>query len=323
MSFQSVASSLLFLLCLSAASIPARAQEMPFLGGDQGNPFSFFFDDTHFMDASGPGNQRVHLNEQRFGMNIPISTDEKTFWNALLRGQRIYIDEKLVIADRGFVIPGEFGSVEAGLGWGEKRSEQHRVGASATLGSSGRTLLSKQNAVEVSFNAFTEHKQDDGNAWIYFLNYSNNRVILNNVPLPGFAYVMKKETTTMVMGVPFFFVFVNSMPWLLNATLSPFYTGAETTYIMGWPQIFAGVGWTPRAYQNLVKDDAEDRLIYEKKEASLGLRLPFGRQKNVSLAYVHSFNRQFYLGESPLKSNSERVVLGDAGGLQLKMKFAF
>ncbi|MBX3033245.1 MAG: hypothetical protein KF865_04910 [Bdellovibrionaceae bacterium] len=302
---------------------PVLAQDMPFLGDEGGNPFVFVLESLHAAPAEATGGPKTAMSEQKMLMSLPLVTGEETSWKAVLKGQRMTLDEDLVIADRNFTLPRDLGSAELGLGWQRRSSPQRRLSVVGALGSTGRSLLSNRNAVEVSFNVLSENKVDDEGTWIYFLNYSNNRTLLNNVPLPGFAYVLKRDSTVYVMGVPFIFFFKHSGRWLMNAALSPFFVGSEVTYIWGWPQFFAGLGWMPRSYQNLVTDDAEDRLFYEKKEGTLGLRLPFGKQKSASLAYVHNFDRKFYLGESTGKIHSDVLTLKNAGSLQFKMKYTF
>jgi len=41
------------------------------------------------------------------------------------------------------------------------------------------------------------------NSWLLALSYSNNRPYLNNIPLPGFAYIIRGDRFNAMIGFPF------------------------------------------------------------------------------------------------------------------------
>jgi hypothetical protein len=81
------------------------------------------------------------------------------------------------------------------------------------------------------------------------------------------------------------------------------------------------VNWTPKSYANLI-DNSDERLLYDKKEIGLGVRMILGRRGSVSLGYVHIFDRRLLIAKSIRDDGIESVDLKETDGLQLKFRFA-
>ena len=297
------------------------AQEMGFLGGEGGSAYSFGLEHLYEnAPASMPG---FRIEEQKGSLSIPVYVEGESSYSLGIRGQRVILGESLRFADRGVDLPEEFGTAELSLAWNKKDSFGNRMGAYASYGHAGRRILDNGLSPIVTLNLFTERLADGGNSWLFFLNYANNRAILNNIPIPGFAYSINGKAGRLMLGIPFIFGFWRPDPFMLSTFLSPFGASAEVAYRFYGPlMVYTNAAWRPKAFQNLV-EGSEDRLIFEKKELSLGLRAMFGRQSNISLGYVRNIDRRFLLGRSLRDPNSDTITIPDSDGWQARLKFTF
>lgn len=265
----------------------------------------------------------VSLTETRLQAGVPIYKSERAIWSVHARGHALSLGRTLRIADRNFEIPKDFGSAEVGFGANFPRADVSR-GFSATIGTTGRRLFDAENTRALSLTYFSEWKTAPDHSWYFLVSYSNNRTVFNNIPIPGFAYGYTQKSLRLMVGAPFAFVFWMPLPYVLNATLSPFSSSADLGYIIHGPwQAMTSVAWQPRSFQNLAPDIDKQRLLFDRKEATFGVRAMFGPFHSVSLAYVYQFDRRLFIGESLSKRASSAADLEDSGGIQFKLRTSF
>lgn len=306
--------SLTALLLLLQTCNPVFAQDFPVLGA---NPKGLIAGEFSSTGGKSP------YEESKLQLNVPFYKGEKNTWFATGRGNLVSLDETLIIADRGYEIPKDFGGADFGFGASFPGEKVNR-GFTASVGSTGRSLFDHENARVFSATYFSDWKTQSGNSLYFFLSYSNNRTVFNNIPLPGFAYGIQRETFRLMAGLPFAFVWWMPRPWMMTASASPFHSGAELAYLIGpiW-QFAAGGSWQPRSFQNLAPDVDDERLLFDKKEWTVGPRVSFGPAHSASLMYVYQFDRRFFIGESLNDRHSTATELADAGGVQFKFKTSF
>ncbi len=299
---------------LTVFAMTAQAQDFGAMGGGL----------TSGTQLSAEGHALDGLEEGRIGLISTVYRDEQTSFALIGRGERTRLNGRyLRFPKRNVDVPTEFGSADFGFSVNHHSPHENKYGLSATFGSAGTRLLENEYSPIVSATITWERPSIDGRSWIYFVNYSNNRPTFNNIPLPGFAYAIREKSRTLVFGLPFIFGNWRPDPWMCTVVSSPFVVMSEVGYRVRGPlQVFSGIGWFPRSYQNLVQG-SDDRLIFDKKEANAGVRLFLGPQTQISLSYLYSFDRRFMLGESVLEENPDVVKLDDDHGAQLKLKFGF
>lgn len=307
----------LILVCF-LASITAWAQEIPFLGGGL-DAYSVSFEHQRSMAPhSDPG---LSFSEQNARVNLPLYKNETTTGAFTARGTRTEMGEEIRFKESGTKVPRLFGSADFGTAWLTQTDSGDKYGLSASYGDAGTDLFSGANKPNLAATFFYEDDRSE-TSWVYFLSYSNNRTTLNNIPIPGFAYVVKKREYTAAFGLPFLFWNWRPDPIYITTFASPFGIAGEMAYRFFGPlQSFASLSWMPKAYQNLVEDE-DDRVIFDKREADLGFRFLSGRTGSLSAAYVYNFDRRFLLGESITK-HDESFSIGDSAGIQMKFKASF
>jgi hypothetical protein len=261
------------------------------------------------------------IDEQKGSVAVPVySTPEKGF-ALTARGSRSHLSEPLYFGGNNVLVPEEFGAADFGFAWSKASPSGNRFSASATYGNAGTRLFSGEGKSIFGANLFWQRKKEE-HSWFYFLSYSNNRAVLNNVPVPGFAYAKMTRSYTAAVGLPF--AFVNWRPGAFNliVMVSPFSAGTDLAYGFWGPlSAFVGAGWTPRSY--IIVTGSEDRLMVDEKNAIGGLRMNFGKGGTASIAYVHGFGRKFKYGKSLFDEDVETLEIGDASGVQLKTRFSF
>lgn len=284
------------------------------------------------MGAADPANpiafsaetQYLDIEEQRGQLAIPIHKGDSNWSWIALRGQRVLFNRPVMMADKNLEIPQEIGSADISANYASTNLLGEVSSYSLSYGTTGRRLFDADNTKTITGNWMIEKKSGEKHNWLFGLNYSNNRTILNNIPIPIVAYAWNFEKSKFIVGAPFLFGLWRPMPLILMAVASPFFAMTEASYFVYGPlQLHGGLAWLPRVFQSLDSADRNQRFFYEKTEWTAGLRLPLSRTNSVSLAYAYDFNREFYLGQSRDERASEVVTRGGSGGLQMKARFSF
>lgn len=311
--------NLRLILLASLLATPVFAQEMPFLSGGGLDAFAFAFEHQRSMaPRSDPG---LSFSEQNAKMVVPLYKDSATAGAFTARGTRTEMGEEIEFQESGTKVPRLFGSADFGYSWMTEKLSGDKYGMSASYGDAGTDLFSGDNKPNLAATFFYEDDMVE-TSWVYFITYSNNRTTLNNIPIPGIAYVIKKREYTAAFGLPFLFWNWRPDPWNFTTFASPFGVAGEAAYRFFGPlQTFGSLSWAPKAYQNLVEDE-DDRVIFDKKEVDLGFRVSAGRMASLSVAYVYNFDRRFLLGES-INDHEESFSIGDSAGIQAKFKASF
>lgn len=309
------------LLIIAAFSNNAAAMDASMLGGQSPDSLHLAFEHQH--TSSPESSPSVNVEEQKGVLTILIAKGTKSSLAFIGGGHRTELSESLRFPDRNVVIPKEIQSTQAGLSWSTQAETGNRYGISASYGRAGTGFWSGDGSAIMNVTGSMEKPLANGNSWLFFLNYSNNRTTLNNIPLPGVAYSIKGKSYRIILGLPFAMIHLRTGLVSLTAAGSPFSASADLgVRVWGPVQVYGNVAWLPKAYQNLV-EGSEDRLIFEGKELGSGLRLYLGRQASISAGYVRAFDRRFQLGKSRTKTSSSPVHLGDADGFQAKLSFGF
>ena len=301
------------LLVVFFASLSVHAQDVPLGGADPTNPVVMTLE-TLYAD----------LQEQRGSLTVPVHNAGHSWSWFSFRGHRVLFDRPIQFPSRSLEIPQEIGALDASYNWAFSNSKGEITSVSAGIGTTGRRLFDTENVTALSLNALHERKLENKNNWLFGLNYSNNRAVYNNIPIPIVAYVWNGERSKIVAGLPFVFGLWRPMPVIVSAMLSPFFIMAETSvFAYGPVQVYGNYSWAPRVFQNLDSSDRARRLFYVKQELGFGLRVPFSRTSNVSVGYAHDFGRRFYFGTSVSAADSETVSWDAVDAIQAKLKWTF
>lgn len=204
---------------------------------------------------------------------------------------------RVVIPDTGVFVPRRLWDLRAGAGYARRLGERRRWGANVSLGSASDEPFLAWREDQLSASAFYQLPSRRRNSWLLLLNYSNNRPFLNDVPLPGFAYVFddREDRVSGIVGFPF--AFVRWRPddaWTLSAGL---FGGAawslEAARRLGPAAFYARVERSPLQWLRHDRASATDRLVFDSKDARLGARLG-GRGLSLDVSAGRVFDRRFF-----------------------------
>ena len=284
---------------------------MPGLGSDPQNPIGFAFDQL-----------QTDLEDQRLSISLPTHTHEASWSTATVRGQRLLFQNERQLD--GVLIPQEVGSADVGFSWTGVNASSEQTSASVSVGTTGRRLFHEDNGRSLGATVVTEKKDSPTTSWLYGLSYSNNRTVLNNIPIPIVARTWTAEKYKLVLGAPFVFLLYKPMPLVMTVFGTPFGAGAESSYYVYGPlALYGSYGWQPRVFQNLDPRDRNERFFYEKHQAGAGVRMALSAKSHVSIGYVYDFDRRLFMGRSLTNKRSDVVYLPNAGGFQLRAKLSF
>jgi hypothetical protein len=220
----------------------------------------------------------------------------------------------VVLPQSGVVVPTHLWHLQGGGGYTHEIGDRRRWGASAALGSaSDRPFLTWRDD-QAQASAYYQMPSRERNSWIFLLNYSNNRSFANNVPLPGFAYVIDdpKHRLNAIVGFPFLFArWRADDDWTLSAGV---FGGAsyffETSRRLSEPvSLYARFERTPQQWLRAGRTESRDRLIFDSKSAVLGMRAKLAPQLSLEASAGRVFDRRFF--ESRDASHSGGIAKAD------------
>jgi hypothetical protein len=150
--------------------------------------------------------------------------------------------------------------------------------------------------------------------WILFVNYSNNRTFLNNIPLPAVGYIYNPEPgISMAFGVPFVFLNWIDFPYHMTSfALTPSQISLDTAHeLTGYIRWFVAGSYTARSYLHVNRLDEDDRLYLREGQLELGLRGPLSKILSLQIGLGGSFEKRLYEAESAFSSGNDKLELDD------------
>ncbi len=263
----------------------------------------------------GPGGPAV--TDQSLQGTLLLTRERDRQWSAGARAGRFETERPVALPSGRGEIPHLLWSLEAGLGYYRKLGERRAWGGRVAVGSASDRPFDSIQEAEFKAAAFYAAPSKESNAWLFFLNYSNNSTFLNGVPFPGLAYSWRrpKEGWQVTAGFPFISASYKPDPdWSLRASLF----GAANVDVeierRAWRdlKLYAAFQRKPRQWLRADRRESRDRLVYDSMEARLGLRCPVGELADVDLSAGRSFDRRFFEARDASRRPSERTAFGPA-----------
>lgn len=307
-------------------SVRSYGQSLPFgvLGGDA-------LQTTVQFESLGPSIKTERDEESvthgRLEVSVPVAQSDVDAYAIQFRTTRLTLDRDRVTSGAGVIVPRDLGSISIGPFGRRKLENGDMIAGDVQVGRSGIQLGSNATETTVSSNLFWARKKDaDDGQWIYLLSYSNSRSTLNNIPVPGFAYMKSFKTESAqglwVAGAPFFFAMIRAQPWSFTSLLTPFTSFIEGGYVFAGPfGVFARFGWQPQCFK--VAGGPTERVVYEEFRTVLGVRGPIAKGLMASLGAAYSDGRRVAWTDSILRAGDYQSRLEDEISLYLSMNARF
>lgn len=285
--------SLLAVLVLAAPAL-LRAQEGPLLPGGPGNFARYRFEDT-FGRAGGPT-----ITDHRLDFAAVVSSSPAGTWSLSQRLGHFGLSDRVQIPNGGPAVPRSLWSEETGARYRRQMEGGRSWGAGASVGSDSDDPF--RSIHETTLLVLLDMKVPSGerNAWMFFLNYSNNRYFLNNIPIPGVGYEFQTESRKLrgVVGLPFAALFWTPDP-LWEARLSVFgprRISADVGRRFGPLKPHAGFDWSGQMWLRAGRSNNSDALNFERKRLYVGLMTPLPSRLMLDVSGGRQFDQLFYEG---------------------------
>jgi hypothetical protein len=272
---------------------------------------------------------REGTSYHEFVSQIPLTTE---WWgpeghdNTSMRIKTSFLDTRHnfgVFED--YTIPHSLYDLQAGFNFGRYWGEKRSWGGSFTAGSaSNRPFRSyREMTLQGSVTYKFPHQND---SILLMLNYSNNRAILNNWPLPGFLYMIKwSEAWGGAFGFPMEYLWWKPVPEFSAQAMIfiPYLMQVRASYSLDGPlTLYALYNTFPKTYLIYGRENTKERLFFDERKFSLGLKGPI-RKAIVDVCGGMAVSRRFYQATSYTKRNDLPKKLRHAIFMAGEVRFSF
>jgi hypothetical protein len=187
-------------------------------------------------------------------------------------------------------------------------ADKEVIGGNVSIGSGDPTPFSSAQATTVSASLFWRVPRDNGDAWLWTLSYSNDRAILNNIPLPGVAYEWKPDPScTVLIGLPFAFVTWNPTPLthldIAGTILGFAHAGGWWKPFADerWLRVQAAFDWGNETYKWPGRIADDQFIFFRSMKATAGLGAEVNAMISGSVYAGYAFDRDVIVGTSILQ----------------------
>lgn len=291
-------------------------------------PTRFGYRFTWYPDepVKGQGtNLAIYRNDVNFSMPIYQDCHDEFSFATGFRQETLHTQATLPLT--GMPFPDDLWNIHAALGYRHKFENDWIAGLSVGIGTASDEPFSNGNQFTATVNGFVRIPTWDRDALILTLTYSNNTDFLNNVPIPGIAYLwVPSDEFRALIGFPF-----SQLTWRPDPELTFdlsyrfLYTfQARATYRFA-PCWRAYVGYSTGTESYFLSDSpvTDDRLFYFEQRVYTGLGWNVTNHINLDLSAGYAFDRFYFEGVNYHANSGNRVDIGAGPYLSLAVQFRY
>jgi hypothetical protein len=178
--------------------------------------------------------------------------------------------------------------------------------------------LADRDEVGLHATAFARLPASPTQAWLTFVDWSEDRAILPGIPIPGAAWQWQpRRGVNLLLGVPISFASWRTDPrWGAEAFFSGLgaaRVGADASPLAAarWLRTDLGWSWRTQTWRRQDRLDERDRIQWREMRVELGVGFSAGPQRRVRLAAGWAFAR--WLGEGRGQHAADNAVRLDPG----------
>jgi len=284
--------------------------------------------DYQVLGSPGQSGGSPTMVDQRETGRFIVSKTASDTWSVTERFSHLGLGEPIAIPQTNSVVPENLWSIESGAAYNHLFASGRQLGLNVGVGSdSDHPFYSIHETV---FRAGANYRVPSGdhNAWLFSLNYSNNRHFFNGIPLPGIGYYFQALDNRLqgVLGFPYALLRFKPTPdWTTQLSIfGPRNVNAEIARkIYGPLRAYTSFQWGSQEWLIADRQDYSNRLVFDRKRAALGLRagLPYGLALDVSGG--RQFDQRFFVNNSSSYSNVPTAGLAPSWFVQTKLSYRF
>lgn len=267
------------------------------------------------------------LSQTQLMASAPIVADDLGQWTASMYMNRYQFSISDKLPKDQVAVPAELVNLQFGLGYKQKLEEQKYWMLQAQFGSASDYVFSRADVETLNVNAVYAGDVKAHESWLWILNYSNNRPILNNLPLPGFAYIYTPNPQFRgIFGFPFVFTKWNFYEkWNFNFSILGFTAiKSEVSYqVIGPVQIYSMYDHNQQGFFRRDRNDVEKRFFYEERKLALGVRSPVSTVLFADIQVGQSWDRKIFEAQSVSKQGENRLFVDSAWYAQFSLAARF
>lgn len=257
---------------------------------------------------------------QAFDMSVPVIRNDTESWTVSLAGNELAVNPTQGELSR-------FYDLKMGLGYTKALDDKRLWSASIRYGSASDRLFANSSASTIGATWFYSYPKDETARWMFLVDYSNNRPILNNIPLPGFAYFYTpSKTFKLAVGAPF-----ASVTWdfheywgLEGFTLVPWVVKGNLYYrINDFAKVYTGLDFSQITYYLADRTNNKERVFYDEKKLFLGVKSPLNKNILADFEVGHAFDRAFFQAEEYEIDPENPTTIANAFYAKLSLRLFF
>jgi len=268
------------------------------------------------------------LIRHSFHVFAPLWQNEREEVAARISVDAWDVDTEARLTRPNVELPEHLWDLQFGGMWRRKLDNGWIVGAGVEVGSPSDKPF--DSCEETSVNAMGSLRMPAGerDAWLFFVQYSNNRSFLPHVPIPGVAYqwVPDPKRFRAVVGVPFSQLYAEPIDRLYVQLryLLVRQVHAEIGYrVLDTLNIYAAFDWDNNRFFRAGRRENDDRIFYYEKRLTTGVRWEVCEGLTADIFGGYAFDRFFFEGEKYDDRDQSRIDVADGAFIGIKASYRF
>lgn len=290
--------------------------------------FSLSYDAAWYPDRPVSGqNADLGFSLHRVRLLAPIAQSDRFEWAAVGGLKVLPIDTHAILPDSRREFPDQLWDVDLGTAARWKLDNGWIVGGDLVAGSASDRPFAGIDEMSFQADALLRVPWRESLAWIFLLNYSNNREFAPHIPLPAVTLAYEPGPHLQILaGVPY-----TSIRWSPASALEIFasYSIVRTVRtrvsyrILSPLSVYAGFDWDNQRFFRHDRTDEDARLSYYEKRIGGGIRWDITQSVFVDAGGGYAFDRFWFEGEDYSDRNVNRIDLanGPFATLRVGMRF--
>ncbi|MBN2376840.1 MAG: hypothetical protein JXD22_10580 [Sedimentisphaerales bacterium] len=282
----------------------------------------------HFFSRDIKGQESdIRWTQQELDILIPLKQNDVSEWALLSELNIIDIDSNAVLSDTLEKLPSHLWSMALGGAYRRRLNNDWIAGAQLTIGSTSDKPFDSAEELVVNALGTLQIPHGPRNAWLLMLQYSNNREFLQNVPIPGVAYLWQPDRTfRALLGIPFAMIhWEPATRWSVDASyMIPRTIRAKIQYeITNNVSLYSGFTWQNQRFFRADRPDDDERLFFYDKRVLAGLQWQLTEQLLLDLQAGFAFDRFIFEGQDYSDRSHNRINIqnGCFFGIQNQIRF--
>ncbi|MGZ3771754.1 MAG: hypothetical protein ACXWRG_18905 [Bdellovibrio sp.] len=274
-----------------------------------------------FHKSSSFDKQSAGTSFQSIDFSTPLYKTDQDAINLKLTGEQFSIRPPHVTYS-------DLYDLRLSLGYTKTIDENRLWSVSGRYGSASDKPFSESSVSTFGMTAFYSFPSEAGpHRWLLLVDYSNNRPILNNLPLPGFAYFYQpSKEFRAIFGAPFASInwqfsenwgmeFFTLVPWIFK--------GSVSYKVTDFANLYGGMDFSQATYYIAGRSNYKDRLFYDEKKVFVGLKSPLSQTTVAELELGHSFDRSLFVAENYKTRPDDALDIGNAFYVKVSLRFFY